>query len=153
MFQKHGTFNFGYQFWFLGPTTIIFTKLMLYNIILIIIIIFIIYIEGSMSIFTTYIGIIGPKSCFDCIKFRVSLIIKIINFTKFLKMPHLTMLVVFYVDVIFFQNFNLPHIYCIFALKAHFFKMKIYKLVTWYPNMIHIMWNDMVQYTFNFHKY
>jgi len=21
--------------------------------------------------------------------------------------------------------------------------MKIYKLVTWYPNMVHIMWNDM----------
>ncbi len=29
--------------------------------------------------------------------------------------------------------------------------MKIYKLVRSYPNMIHIMWNDMVQYTFNFH--
>jgi hypothetical protein len=27
LFQKHGTFNFGYQFWFLGPTIIIFTKL------------------------------------------------------------------------------------------------------------------------------
>jgi hypothetical protein len=30
--------------------------------------------------------------------------------------------------------------------------MKIYKLVTWYPNMVHIMWNDMILYTFNFHK-
>jgi len=30
--------------------------------------------------------------------------------------------------------------------------MKIFKLVTWFLNMIHIMWNDMVQYTFNFHK-
>jgi len=30
--------------------------------------------------------------------------------------------------------------------------MKIFKLVTWYPNMVQIMWNDMVQYTFNFHK-
>jgi hypothetical protein len=30
--------------------------------------------------------------------------------------------------------------------------MEIYKLVTWYPNMVHIMWNDMVQYTFDFHK-
>ncbi len=83
-----------------------------------------------MSIFTTCIGIIGPKSHFDCIKFKASLIIKIINFTKLKKMPHLTMLVVFYVDVIFCQNFNLPHIYRIFALKAHFFKMKIYILVT-----------------------
>jgi hypothetical protein len=30
--------------------------------------------------------------------------------------------------------------------------MKMFKLITWYPNMVHIMWNDMVQYTFNFHK-
>jgi hypothetical protein len=30
--------------------------------------------------------------------------------------------------------------------------MENFKLVTWYLNMIHIMWNDMVQYTFNFHK-
>jgi nicotinic acid mononucleotide adenylyltransferase len=49
------------------------------------------------------------------------------------------MLVIFYVDVIFCQNFNLPHIYHI-----SIFEMKIYKLITWYPNM--------VQYTFNFHK-
>jgi len=57
------------------------------------------------------------------------------------------MLVIFYVDVIVCQNFNLPQIY-----RISFFEMKIYKLVTWYPNMVHIMWNDMVQYTFNFHK-
>jgi len=30
--------------------------------------------------------------------------------------------------------------------------MKIFKLVIWYPNMVQTMWNDMVQYTFNFHK-
>jgi hypothetical protein len=30
--------------------------------------------------------------------------------------------------------------------------MKIYKLITWYPNMVHIMWNDMVQYIFNFRE-
>jgi hypothetical protein len=29
--------------------------------------------------------------------------------------------------------------------------MKIYKLMTWYPNMVPIMWSDMIQYTFNFH--
>jgi hypothetical protein len=28
--------------------------------------------------------------------------------------------------------------------------MKNFKLVTWYQNMFHIKWNDMVQYTFNF---
>jgi hypothetical protein len=33
LFQKHGIFNFGYQFWFLGLPKIIFTKLMLCNII------------------------------------------------------------------------------------------------------------------------
>ncbi len=37
-------------------------------------------------------------------------------------MAHLAMLVIFYVDVIFCQDFNLPHIYRIFALKTHFLK-------------------------------
>jgi hypothetical protein len=64
-------------------------------------------------------------------------------------MAHLLMLVIFHVNVIICQNFNLPCIYCIFAKKLIF---KIFKLVTWYPNMIQTMWNDMVQYTFNFHK-
>jgi hypothetical protein len=62
------------------------------------------------------------------------------------------MIVILYVDVIFHQNLNLPHIYCIFVKKISFFEMKIYKLITWYPNMVHIMWNDMIQYTFKFHK-
>jgi hypothetical protein len=30
--------------------------------------------------------------------------------------------------------------------------MKNFKLITWYPNIDQIMWNDMGQYTFNFHK-
>jgi hypothetical protein len=29
LFQKYGTFNFGYQFWFLGFKFVIFIKLML----------------------------------------------------------------------------------------------------------------------------
>jgi hypothetical protein len=33
LFQKHGTFNFGYQFWLLVLTIIIFTELMLCDII------------------------------------------------------------------------------------------------------------------------
>jgi hypothetical protein len=28
------------------------------------------------------------------------------------------------------------------CLKNSFLKMKNFKLVTWYPNMVHIMWND-----------
>jgi hypothetical protein len=63
------------------------------------------------------------------------------------------MLVIFYVDMITFQIFNLPHIYRIFATKNSFFEMKNFKLVTWYLNMFHITWNDMRQYTFNFHRY
>jgi len=39
-------------------------------------------------------------------------------------MPNLTMLVIFYVDVVFCQIFNLPHIYRIFVLKTHFLKWK-----------------------------
>jgi hypothetical protein len=29
--------------------------------------------------------------------------------------------------------------------KKSFFEMKIFKLIIWYPNMVHIMWNDMGQ--------
>jgi hypothetical protein len=29
--------------------------------------------------------------------------------------------------------------------------MKIYKLMTWYLNMVPIMWSDMIQYTSNMH--
>jgi hypothetical protein len=67
-------------------------------------------------------------------------------------MAHLVMLVIFNVNVITYQNFNLPYIYHIFAGKFSFFKMKIFKLVTWYPNMVLTIWNDMVQYIFNFLK-
>jgi hypothetical protein len=71
---------FGYQFWFLGHTIIIFTKLMLCNVIFKIIINFIIYIKGSMDIFIVYIDLIRPLSCFDYTNLKVSLVIKIINF-------------------------------------------------------------------------
>jgi hypothetical protein len=62
------------------------------------------------------------------------------------------MLVIFHMNVTICQTFNLPHIYHIFAKKNSFFEMKIFKLIIWYPNMVQTMWNDMVQYTFNFHK-
>jgi hypothetical protein len=68
-----------------------------------------------MNIFIIYIGIIRPYFHFDYTNFRVSLVIKTINFNEILKMAHLAMLVNFYVDVIFCQNFNSPHIYHIFA--------------------------------------
>jgi hypothetical protein len=69
-----------------------------------------------------YIGIIRPQSRFHCINFRASLVIKIINLNENFKMAHLVMLFIFYVDAIYCQNFNLPHIYHIFAEKAHFLK-------------------------------
>jgi hypothetical protein len=46
---------------------------------------------------------------------KASLAIIIINFNEIFKMAHLTMLVIFYVDVIPCQIFNLLHIYCIFG--------------------------------------
>ncbi len=82
LFQKYGTFSFGYQFWLLGFLIIIFTKIMLCNIFSKIIINFIIYIERSMGIFIVYIGIVGPLSCFDCINFKDSLVIKIIDYNR-----------------------------------------------------------------------
>ncbi len=102
--------NFGYQFWFLGPKIIVFTKLMLHNIILKIIKNFIIYIEGSMGIFIVYIGIIGSLSHFNYTNFKVSLVIKVINFSGILKMTHLVMLVNFHVNLVTYQNFYLPHL-------------------------------------------
>jgi hypothetical protein len=104
----------------LGHTSIIFTKLILCNII--IIINFIIYCERSMSIFIIYIGIIGPLFCFDYTNFKALLVIKIIKFNGILKMAHLAMFVTFHVNVITCQIFNLPHIYCIFDEKNHFLR-------------------------------
>ncbi len=37
-------------------------------------------------------------------------------------MAHLVMLVIFHVNVIIYQNFNLSHIYHIFTEKPHFLK-------------------------------
>jgi hypothetical protein len=73
---------------------------MLCNIILIIIIIFIVYIIQSVGIFIIYIGIIKSLSHFDCTNFKVSLVIKIINSNEIKNMAHLTMLVIFHVNVI-----------------------------------------------------
>jgi len=73
-----------------------------------------------MNIFIIHIGIIGPLTCFDYINFKVSLIIKIINFNGIFLNDHLVMLVIFHVNVITCQIFNLPHIYYIFAQKIHF---------------------------------
>jgi hypothetical protein len=68
---------------------------------IIIIVNFIIYIEGSMGIFIIYvISIIRPLSCFDYIYFKVSLVIKIINFNGIKNITHLIMLVIFHVTVI-----------------------------------------------------
>jgi hypothetical protein len=72
-------------------------------------------------IFIIYIGIIGPLSRVDYINFKDSLVIIIINFNGILKMIHLTMFVIFHVNVITWPIFNLPHIYCIFVKKnTHF---------------------------------
>ncbi len=79
--------NFGYQFWFLGAKIINFTKKMLQNIILKIIFLFIIYIERSMGIFIVYVGIIGSLSHFKYTNFKVSFVIKIINFSAIKKRP------------------------------------------------------------------
>ncbi len=75
-----------------------------------------------MGIFILVIGIIEPLSHFDCSKIKVSLVIKIIKFNQIKNMVHLVMLVIFHMNVITCQNFNLPHIYYIFVRKTHFFK-------------------------------
>jgi hypothetical protein len=54
-------------------------------------------------------------------------------------MAHLTTPVIFHVNVITCENFNLPHINHIFVEKNQFFEMKIFKLMTQYPNMVQTM--------------
>jgi hypothetical protein len=120
MFQKYSAFNLGYQVWLFNLIIIIFIKIMSCNFILKIIISFIIYIEVSKGKFIIYIGIIGPVSCFDCINFKVSLVIKIIKFIGIKNMVPLVMFVIFHVNVITCQIFNLPHIYHIFVEKIIF---------------------------------
>ncbi len=75
-----------------------------------------------MNIFIIYIGTIRPLSRFGYTNFKASLIIKIINFNGIKKMAHVAMCVIFHVNVIICQNFNLSHIYRIFAEKTHFLK-------------------------------
>jgi hypothetical protein len=58
-------------------------------------------------------------------------------------MTHLVMIVIFHVNMLTCQNFKLLHIYYIFVFKNSFFEMKFFKLVTWYPNMVQNIWNDM----------
>jgi hypothetical protein len=48
------------------------------------------------------------------------------------------MLVIFHVNVIDRKNLKLSHIYHIFVEKNSIFEMKIFKFVTWYPNMVQI---------------
>jgi len=74
--------------------------------------------------FIIYIGIIRPLSHVDFINVKVSLIIKIFNLNGIKNMAHLAMLVIFHVNVITCENFNLPHIYYIFAKKLIFWNEK-----------------------------
>ncbi len=126
MFQNYGRFNFGHQFWFLGLVIIIFTKILLWNnnITIIVIISLIIYIEISMGIFIMYINIIRSLSRCDYTNFKFSLVIKIISFNGIKNMAHLAMVVIFHVNVITCQNFDLPHIYRILVEKNHFLRWK-----------------------------
>jgi hypothetical protein len=74
-----------------------------------------------MGIFIIYIGMIRPLFHFDYIILKVSLVIKIISFNGILKIAHLAMLVILHVNVIIYQNLNLPHIYHIFTGKKLIF--------------------------------
>ncbi len=72
-----------------------------------------------MNIFTIYINMIRSLSRFDYTNFKDLLIIKIINFNEIKKLAHLIMCVIFYVNVITCQNFNLPHFFHIYIFLNH----------------------------------
>jgi hypothetical protein len=91
-----------------------------------------------MNIFIVFIGIIRPQPCFDYTNFKTSLFIKIINFNGIKKMAYLAMFVIFYVNMITCQ-ISIYHTFIASLLKNSFFKMKNFKLITWSPNVIHII--------------
>ncbi len=103
----------------MGPTIIIFTKLILCIIIKIIIINFIIYIERSMNIFIIYIGIIGPLSHFDYTNFKVSSVVKIINFNEIKNLAN-QLCLSSSMRMWLLVKFLIYHIYHIFVEKTHF---------------------------------
>ncbi len=72
-----------------------------------------------MNIFILHISIVGSLFRFDYFNFKALLIIEIINFNEIFKTAHLIMRVIFYLNVITCQIFNLPHIYHNFVLKTH----------------------------------
>jgi hypothetical protein len=63
-------------------------------------------------------------SHFDYTNFRASLVIEGVNFDGIKDMAHLAILVIFHVNMITCQFFNLPHIYHIFAKKIIFYDEK-----------------------------
>jgi len=75
-----------------------------------------------MGIFIMYINIIRSLSRCDYTNFKFSLVIKIISFNGIKNMAHLAMVVIFHVNVITCQNFDLPHIYRILVEKNHFLR-------------------------------
>jgi hypothetical protein len=100
-----------------------------------------------MGTFIIYIGIIRPLFCFDYTNFKVSLIIRIINFNGIKKMAHLIMLIIFHVNVIICQ-ISISHTCITFLLEKTIFWNENFQI----NHMVQIMWNGMVQYTFHFHK-
>jgi hypothetical protein len=72
-----------------------------------------------MGIFIIYIGIIGPLFRFAYTNFQISLLIKIIKFNGIKNMARLIMFIIFHVNAITCQFFNLSNVYCIFIEKNH----------------------------------
>jgi hypothetical protein len=81
-----------------------------------------------MGIFIIYIVVIRPLSPFDSTNFKVSFVIKVINFNENFQISHLAIFVIFLVNVITCQVFNLPYIYCIFVKKKLFFFNEIFQI-------------------------
>jgi len=123
LFQKCSTFNFGYQFWFLGPKNHYFYK---FNVILYYLLeIFITYIEGFMNIIRIYFNIIGPLSHFDDTNFKASLVIKIIIFNEIKKMVHLAICLSSSMWMWLFVNISIYYTLITSLLKIHLLKWKM----------------------------
>jgi len=104
-----------------------------------------------MGIFIIYIDITKPLSHFECTNFKASLVIKTINFYGIKKMAYLTMLFIFQVNVITCQNFNLSHIYRIFAKKTHFLKWKFSnKYMVFEHGSNNVKWHGSIYFQFSY---
>ncbi len=110
------------------------------------------YWKSQGYIYTIYIGIIESLFHFTYTNFEALLVINVINFKRILKWPSSLYAFHLQCECDYLLDFQFTTHLSYLCWKNSFFEMKIFKLVTWYPNMVQIIWNDMVNISSTFIK-